>query len=99
MKKLILLLLACAFAFPIFSSSNPLSEDLNGNGIPDIVEIQKSTINPPVLGVGTITDLALIVLVIFVVLVGYLITKSREYGDVRDITVKIFKSKYRRVIA
>lgn len=96
MLVLILLFIGSAIAQMNSPSLNPLSEDSNGNGMPDIVELQIGKFSFPsiTLGVSIATALTVIITVIYFV-------ESKKCDDIDhrvnlDLPVKIFKSKYRR---
>ena len=79
-----------------FHNYNPLSEDSNGNTIPDIVEVQKGTFYPSQVPCVVTLQLATVVIVaVFLPIIVYRL--AMEHRNLIDVTVKIFKSKYRVV--
>ena len=81
------------------TASNPLSEDLNGNFVPDIVETHKISYQP--LKIPSFTVVNTIVAIVFIVVVQIVLVVSKNEVDHRtdfDILVKLFKSKFREVV-
>lgn|GEM_PF-5806873 len=78
------------------SKFNPLSEDSNGNGIPDILEGHVLVYSFVVPAVATCTITALIFYVAFAS--EHVLKEGRDYRGNIDLIVKVFKSKYREVI-
>jgi len=79
--------------------SNPLSEDLNGNVVPDIVEMHKISYQPA--KIPSFTVVSTIVTIVFIVVVQIVSVVSKNEVDYRtdfDILVKLFKSKFKEVV-
>ena len=81
------------------SSVNPLTEDLNCNAVPDIIELQHGTFHTiPIMGISATVAVVLIVVAVYVLHQYRTALSGMEYRHSTDISMKIFKSKYRGVI-
>jgi len=75
-------------------SHDPLSEDSNGNAIPDVIELQKGVFSIQFMDVPLII---VNVVLVFTLIIVWILTfhRSIERRDNFDILMKIFKSKLR----
>ena len=78
------------------SKFNPLSEDSNGNGIPDILEGHVVVYSYFAPAVATCTITALVLYIAFAS--KDVLEEGTDHRDNYDSALKIFKSKYREVI-
>ncbi|WP_457549586.1 thrombospondin type 3 repeat-containing protein [Archaeoglobus sp.] len=92
-------LLLSATAYRV-GSANPLSEDTNGNTMPDVIELQHGTFKVfTALSVGPIVTVTTLTIAVIVAYHNHAIQrKDMDYRDKRDISLKIYRSKYRGVI-
>lgn len=80
------------------SSVNPLTEDLNMNSVPDLIEVQKGSYEPikSYICINTLITLPTITVAVIPILPTFPFTSEIEMRNRIDLVVKIFKSKYRR---
>jgi len=102
MKIVVLITVLAVMMFQVLecqdSLLSPLTEDSNGNTLPDIVELQKGTFISyvtPIITVYAMTITFTIILIVTLITLKAIIPESIDYRNDFDFFAKIFKSKLR----